>query len=164
MGSSLGLGMGLYHGTNGKTMVISIIGDSTFFHTGLPALVNAVYNKTPMLVLILDNRVTAMTGGQPNPTSTINIEDIAKAIGADYVRTVDPFNVRNAQEVMMEAVNVVRKGGIAVVVMKRGCALEAMRLFRGLRGALLRRPRRMQGLRNMLQPNCMPGNSAPPRE
>ncbi|ADY01836.1 indolepyruvate:ferredoxin oxidoreductase (IOR), alpha subunit [Vulcanisaeta moutnovskia 768-28] len=130
MGSSLGLGMGLYHGTNGRTMVISIIGDSTFFHAGLPALVNAVYNKTPMLILILDNRVTAMTGGQPNPTSAINIEDVAKAVGVDYARTIDPFDSKRAQEVLMEAMNIVKKGGVAVVVMKRGCALEAARLFR----------------------------------
>jgi indolepyruvate ferredoxin oxidoreductase alpha subunit len=130
MGSSLGLGMGIYHGTSNKPVIVSIIGDSTFFHAGLSALVNAIYNKTPMLVLILDNRITAMTGGQPNPTGIINIEDIAKAMGADYVKTIDPFNVREAQEVLSEAFNVVKGGGVAVVVMKRGCALEAVRLFR----------------------------------
>ncbi len=98
------------------------MGDSTFFHAGLPALVNAVYNKTPMLILILDNRVTAMTGGQPNPpTGMISIEDVARAVGVDYVRTIDPFDVKNAQEVMIEAVNVVKRGGgVAVVIMKRG--------------------------------------------
>jgi indolepyruvate ferredoxin oxidoreductase alpha subunit len=131
MGSSLGLGMGIYHGTHGGEFVVAIIGDSTFFHAGLPALVNAVYNKTPMLVVVLDNRVTAMTGGQPNPTSKVDIGNVAKALGADYVSTVDPFNVKKAQEVISEAINVVRRGGVAVVVMKRGCALEATRLFRG---------------------------------
>lgn len=130
MGSSLGLGMGIYHGTSNKPVIVSIIGDSTFFHAGLSALVNAIYNKTPMLVLILDNRVTAMTGGQPNPTGIINIEDIVRAMGADYVKTTDPFNVREAREVLSEAFNVVKGGGVAVVVMRRGCALEAVRLFR----------------------------------
>ncbi len=130
MGSSLGLGMGIYHGTTGKTIVVSIIGDSTFFHAGLPALVNAIYNKTPMLILVLDNRVTAMTGGQPNPTSMINIEDVAKSMGADYVKTVDPFDMKRAQEVMSEAIAAVKRGGVAVVIMKRGCALEAVRLYR----------------------------------
>ncbi len=101
------------------------MGDSTFFHAGLPALVNAVYNKTPMLILILDNRVTAMTGGQPNPTSMINIEDVAKAVGVDYVRTIDPFDVKNAQEVMIEAINAVKRGGgVAVVIMKRGLRIR----------------------------------------
>ncbi|BDR92174.1 indolepyruvate ferredoxin oxidoreductase subunit alpha [Vulcanisaeta souniana] len=131
MGSSLGLGMGIYHGTNGKTLVIPIIGDSTFFHTGLPALVNAVYNKTPMLILILDNRVTAMTGGQPNPTSMISIENIAKAVGVDYVRTIDPFDTKKAQDTITEAMSVVKGGGVAVIIMRRGCALEATRLNRG---------------------------------
>jgi indolepyruvate ferredoxin oxidoreductase alpha subunit len=131
MGSSLGLGMGIYHGTHGGEFVVAIIGDSTFFHAGLPALVNAVYNKTPMLVVVLDNRVTAMTGGQPNPTSKVDIGSVAKALGADYVSTVDPFDVKKAQEVISEAINVVRRGGVAVVVMKRGCALKATRLFRG---------------------------------
>jgi len=130
MGSSLGLGMGVYHGTRGKEVIVSIIGDSTFFHAGLPALVNAIYNKTPMLIMVLDNRVTAMTGGQPNPTNKIDIGEVAKSLGADYVSTVDPFEVKKAQEVISEALNVVRKGGVAVVVMKRGCALEATRLFR----------------------------------
>lgn len=65
MGSSIGIANGVYRAT-GK-IPIAVIGDSTFFHSGISALANAVYNKTPILVLILDNRATAMTGQQPSP-------------------------------------------------------------------------------------------------
>ncbi|WP_069806457.1 indolepyruvate ferredoxin oxidoreductase subunit alpha [Vulcanisaeta thermophila] len=133
MGSSLGLGMGINRGTGGRSIVVSIIGDSTFFHAGLPALVNAIFNKTPMLVLVLDNRVTAMTGGQPNPTNVISIESLVRGMGVKYVWTVDPFDVKQAQEVLRRAIEVVKNGELAVVVMKRGCALEAVRLGRGMK-------------------------------
>ncbi|PKP54975.1 indolepyruvate ferredoxin oxidoreductase subunit alpha, partial [Candidatus Atribacteria bacterium HGW-Atribacteria-1] len=65
MGSSLGIGCGFSKATNQK--VISFIGDSTFFHAGIPPLVNAVHNRDKILLVVMDNRITGMTGGQTNP-------------------------------------------------------------------------------------------------
>jgi len=127
MGSSIGLGMGIYRGANGREFIVAVIGDSTFFHAGLPALANAVYTNTPMLVLVLDNRYTAMTGGQPNPTQSIDIAEVSKALGADFVTVADPFDLEKAKEEVRRAMGVVKEGGVAVVVMQRACTLEALR-------------------------------------
>ena len=133
MGSSIGLAMGIHRGTGGRQVAVAIIGDSTFFHAGLPALVNAIYNKAPMLILVLDNRTTAMTGGQPSPSRAIDIEQAARGLGVKYAYTVDPFNVDEAVKVLQEALSrVVKDGEVAVVVMKRACALEAARVGRRL--------------------------------
>jgi len=127
MGSSIGLGMGVLRGTGGRQFIVAVIGDSTFFHAGLPALVDAVYNKAPMLIVVLDNRYTAMTGGQPSPTQVIDIGAVARAIGVKHVYTVDPFNVKGAEEALRDAIEKVKGGEPAVVVMRRACALEAVR-------------------------------------
>ncbi|MFP3238102.1 MAG: indolepyruvate ferredoxin oxidoreductase subunit alpha [Caldivirga sp.] len=127
MGSSIGLGMGVLRGTGGRQFIVAVIGDSTFFHAGLPALVDAVYNKAPMLIVVLDNRYTAMTGGQPSPTQVIDIGAVARAIGVKHVYTVDPFNVNEAKETLRDAIEKVKGGELAVVVMRRACALEAVR-------------------------------------
>ena len=127
MGSSIGLGMGIFRGTGGREFIVAIIGDSTFFHAGLPALVDAVYNKAPMLVIVMDNRFTAMTGGQPSPTQAIDIAAVAKAIGVKYVYTIDPFNVKEAEAILSDALRKVKGGELALVVMRRACALEASR-------------------------------------
>lgn len=132
MGSSIGVGMGIYRGTGGREFIVAVIGDSTFFHVGIPALVNAVYNKTPMLIVVLDNRYTAMTGGQPNPTQRIDIAKVAEAIGADEVYVIDPFDVKAAEEAMVKAMEGVRLGHVVVVVSRRACALEAARAYRRL--------------------------------
>jgi len=89
MGASVGLGSGMAKAQEER--VISTIGDSTFFHTGLPALVNAVYNRSKLTLIVLDNRITAMTGHQPNPSTGItasgdigahlDIEQVARGLG-----------------------------------------------------------------------------------
>ena len=66
MGSSLGIAQGFYH-AGVEEDIIALIGDSTFFHAGIPSLLNAVYNRANILLIIMDNRTTAMTGHQPNP-------------------------------------------------------------------------------------------------
>ncbi len=112
MGSSLGgVGMGINRGTNGRSFVVSIIGDSTFFHSGLPALASAIYNKTPLLLIVLDNRTTAMTGGQPNPTQAIPIEEAVRGLGVRNVYSIDPFNVKEAVNTMRNAIDAVKRGG-----------------------------------------------------
>jgi len=107
---------------------IAFLGDSTFFHTGLSGLINAVYNNANVAVVVLDNRTTAMTGHQPHPglsmTATginekyIDIAEVARAIGVEFVKVVDPYDLTTARETARE---VLTFNGPAVVVMKREC-------------------------------------------
>jgi indolepyruvate ferredoxin oxidoreductase alpha subunit len=83
---------------------VATIGDSTFFHAGMPGLLNIVYNKANVCVIIMDNSVVAMTGHQPTPGSgktamgtdatIVNIEDIAKSVGIEKVAKVDPYDLK----------------------------------------------------------------------
>lgn len=107
---------------------IAFLGDSTFFHTGLAGLINAVYNNSNIVLVVLDNRTTAMTGHQPHPglenTATgvnekyIDIAEVAKAIGVGYVKVVDPYDLESARKTVEEVLDY---NGPAVVVMKREC-------------------------------------------
>jgi len=102
MGASVGTSCGFSKSTD-EQPIISFIGDSTFFHAGIPPLINAVHNKTKFTLVILDNRITAMTGGQTNPgipidgmgdeAPEISIEALVKAIGIEFVRKINPLNV-----------------------------------------------------------------------
>ena len=129
MGSSLGIGCGFSKATNQK--VISFIGDSTFFHAGIPPLVNnAVHNRDKILLVIMDNRITGMTGGQTNPgvpvdgmgnpAPEVSIEKIARGVGAGLVKTIDPVDLKETEEVFKEALQF---EGIAVVITKHPCAM-----------------------------------------
>jgi len=133
---SMGASEGIVHGIKKTTFqkAIAFVGDSTFFHAGMPGLVNIVYNKSNPLVIVLDNRITAMTGHQPNPgmgltamgekTKEIKIEDIAKACQVKYVKVVDPFNVKKMIKTIK---NLMRKKEASVIVAKRECQLLAIR-------------------------------------
>ena len=128
MGSSLGIGCGFSKATNQK--VISFIGDSTFFHAGIPPLINAVHNKDKILLVVMDNRITGMTGGQTNPgvpldgmgnpAPEVSIEKIARGIGVGLVKTTDPVDLKETEEVFKEALQF---EGIAVVITKHPCAM-----------------------------------------
>ena len=139
MGGSIGIAHGLeiaQHGSlseegrkKAKKVIVATIGDSTFFHTGLPALANAIYNRSNVVIVVLDNLVTAMTGDQPNPSTgqtphgmgkRIPIEDVARAMGADFVEVVDPYDIKRTYEVMKKALEV---EGVSVVVSRQICAL-----------------------------------------
>ena len=125
MGSSLGIANGVFRATG--VIPVAIIGDSTFFHNGISALANAVYNKLPVLVVVLDNRVTAMTGQNPSPSREIEIEDVARGVGVEFVKTFDPFNLKESIEVISEATRWVRENKKpAVIVAKRACALDVL--------------------------------------
>lgn len=133
---SMGASEGVIHGINKSTgqKTIAFIGDSTFFHAGIPALINAVYNKSNPLIIVLDNRATAMTGFQPHPgtgktgmgeeTKEILIEDIAKACGVENVKVVDPFNLNEMLSAIKEFL---QKDKVSVIVAKRECQLLATR-------------------------------------
>ncbi|HZK40766.1 MAG TPA: indolepyruvate ferredoxin oxidoreductase subunit alpha [Atribacterota bacterium] len=128
MGSSIGIGCGFAKATNQK--VISFIGDSTFFHAGVPPLINAVHNKDNILVVILDNRITGMTGGQTNPgvpidgmgnsAPEVSIEKIVRGVGAGLVKTIDPVDLKKTEEIFKEALQF---KGVAVVITKHPCAM-----------------------------------------
>ena len=128
MGSSLGIGCGFSKATNQK--VISFIGDSTFFHAGIPPLVNAVHNRDKILLVVMDNRITGMTGGQTNPgvpvdgmgnpAPEVSIEKIVRGIGIGLVKTTDPVDLKETEEVFKEALQF---EGVAVVITKHPCAM-----------------------------------------
>ena len=128
MGSSIGTSCGFSKATDQS--VVSFIGDSTFFHAGIPPLINAVHNKNNFLLVILDNRTTAMTGGQPHPglhvdgmgweAPEISIEEIVKAAGVKFLRTINPLNVKKSKETFEEAI---KFKGVSVVISRYPCML-----------------------------------------
>lgn len=128
MGSSVGDGCGFSVSTDQK--VASFIGDSTFFHSGISPLINAVHNKHNFVLTVLDNRITAMTGGQPNPgipvdgmgdeAPEISIRKLAVACGVDYVRVINPFNLDQVVKTYKEAFE---RDDTAVIISKAPCTL-----------------------------------------
>ncbi|HPR41160.1 MAG TPA: indolepyruvate ferredoxin oxidoreductase subunit alpha [Candidatus Methanofastidiosa archaeon] len=127
MGSSIGISCGF--AAAGNKEIIATIGDSTFFHTGLPPMVDAVYNRHNITVVILDNRTTAMTGHQPNPGSGLNatmdpapmidLVKLCKALGT-FTQEVDPFDLEATEKAIIKANE---HEGPAVIVSKRPCVL-----------------------------------------
>lgn len=133
MGSGIGMAQGQYHaGHNGK--IVAVSGDSTFYHTCMPSLVNSLYNNADITYLVLDNSWTCMTGHQPNPSTGVsstgqvskkfNIEEIVKAMGVEFVKTADPYNLKDSAEAIKTAIDY---KGISVVVLRRECALQIVR-------------------------------------
>ena len=128
MGSSVGDGCGFSVSTDQK--VASFIGDSTFFHSGVSPLINAVHNKHNFVLTVLDNRITAMTGGQPNPgipvdgmgdeAPEVSIRKLALACGCDYVRVINPFNLDQVIKTYKEAFE---RNDTAVIISKAPCTL-----------------------------------------
>jgi len=132
MGASIGIGHGVKKSTNQK--VIAIMGDGTFFHAGIPALINAVYNKSNLLVFILDNRITAMTGHQQNPgmgktgdgedAPMLKIEDIALACGVKNIKVLDPANFGELENTIKDFLN---KEEVSLIISRKICALLVKR-------------------------------------
>jgi indolepyruvate ferredoxin oxidoreductase alpha subunit len=134
MGSSIGTGCGFSKASGKKT--ISLIGDSTFFHSGIPGLINAVFNNHNFTVVILDNGTTAMTGHQPHPGVDMNlmnlkgynrilIEDIVKAIGVAHIAIIDPYKIRKSIVAVREALEY---QGVSVIIARQICTLYAKSL------------------------------------
>jgi len=109
------------------------MGDGTFFHSGMPALLNAVYNQSNILAIIVDNRITAMTGHQPNPgmgqnaeigtVPEVKIEEIAAALGvrAENLKVVDP--VDDFDGLVAAIQEFYPKNEVSVIIARRMCAL-----------------------------------------
>jgi indolepyruvate ferredoxin oxidoreductase alpha subunit len=131
MGSGLGLacGYGKLEQFGFDQPVVTVCGDSTFFHAGLPALVNAKFNEADILLLVLDNSATAMTGFQPHPgtgttamgqhTEPVDVEELCRALRVD-VSVADPYDMIGTAETLYELMG---KSGPRVLVLKRKCAL-----------------------------------------
>ena len=132
MGASVSAahGMAKARGEEFSKKLVSVIGDSTFIHSGITGLIDIVYNKGANTVIILDNSITGMTGHQDNPTTgkTIrgeatkqtDLELLCKAVGIDSVRVADPFDVKNFEKVVKEEV---AKDEPSVIIAQRPCAL-----------------------------------------
>ena len=141
MGASIGMAQGFIRSMPQQKAdrVVSVLGDSTFVHSGIPSLVNAVYNNAKLTIVILDNRITAMTGHQDNPGSgktlsgeevkQFDFEAVAKAIGAGYVRTVDPIKGEELDEAVAAAMEF---DGVSVVIAKRACVLTEPDQYPGI--------------------------------
>ncbi len=135
----MGASMGTAHGIKkvSEQKVIAFIGDSTFIHAGLPGLINMSYNKSNPLVIVLDNRITAMTGHQPNPsmgvtgtgeqTEEIKLDELAKACGVKHIKVVDPYNVKEMIDAIKEFLSL---NELAVIIAKRECRLLTLRKAR----------------------------------
>lgn len=135
MGAGISAGIGFEKAliqANRHTKVFGIMGDSTFFHSGITSLIDAVYNKSKLAIIILDNRTTAMTGHQENPgtgktlsgdsSPMIDIEKIVKAVGVEpeNILIVDPYDLIQTQEAVKLAYEAVEP---FVIIAKRPCAL-----------------------------------------
>ena len=109
---------------------LAIIGDSTFFHSGMTGLATASYNKSDITVLIVDNSTTGMTGHQDNPatgktlkgeyTEPLSIEGVCRALGAQHIRVVDSLNIVGLQADLQASLN---EDGVSVVIARRPCVM-----------------------------------------
>jgi len=134
MGSSVGTACGFSKATDKK--VIAFIGDSTFFHSGIPGLVNAVFNNHNFTLVILDNGITAMTGHQPNPGvdmsnfnlsgyGKVSIEKMVEAAGVQHIQVIRPYRVKKSIDAIKEAL---KFEGVSVVISQEMCTLYAKSL------------------------------------
>ena len=131
MGGSVSTSCGFSKATDQK--VVSVVGDSTFFHSGITGLVNAVFNQHNFTLVILENGITAMTGHQPHPGvdmdlmgmsgyGRVDIENLVKALGVEHVSVIKPFKVNKSIETLKEAMAF---DGVSVVISKEPCILWA---------------------------------------
>jgi len=136
MGSNAGTACGLAVSTDQK--IISFMGDSTFFHSGIPPIINAVHHNHDVVITVLDNRTTAMTGHQPHPgtefdgmgkpAKLIKVEDVVKGLGIEHIEIVNPNDIKDTTEAFKRALDF---KGPAVVVSKSPCILlEVQRIRR----------------------------------
>ena len=114
--------------TEGRT--VCVIGDSTFMHSGVTGLINIAYNASNSTVIILDNSITGMTGHQQNPTTgknikgepalAVNLEELCRSVGIERVRVVDPYDLKQCEEAVLEELAVEAP---SVIISRRPCML-----------------------------------------
>ncbi|MGD6934283.1 MAG: thiamine pyrophosphate-dependent enzyme [Candidatus Bathyarchaeia archaeon] len=133
MGAGISQAAGMIH-AGVKEKVFAVIGDSTFFHAGMPGLLNIAYNKANVCVIVSDNRIVAMTGHQPTPATgktamgdeakIVSIQEIAKSVGIDKVITVDPYDIKATTKAIRE---LMAYDGPSVIISQRPCPLLSER-------------------------------------
>ena len=138
MGASITMASGFYHAFEQDGVdqpIVATIGDSTFFHSGTAGLVNAVYNDSRFILVILDNLTTAMTGMQPTPSlgikangsegKAISLERLVAGCGVDFIEVVDPYDIPTMTDALKKAGEYVQEpqGGIAVVIARHPCLI-----------------------------------------
>ena len=134
MGCSIGVATGMARAGESRP-VLATIGDSTFLHAGLPALIDAVYNGADITVLLLDNHTTAMTGGQDHagtgltlrgePAPRVDFEALVRAAGVTWVRKVDSYDLAVVHQTLREAI---AHRGVSVVISDRPCVIDPVRI------------------------------------
>ncbi|MDR3254234.1 MAG: indolepyruvate ferredoxin oxidoreductase subunit alpha [Synergistaceae bacterium] len=127
MGAGITMAQGIWRVEQDRAS-FAFIGDSTFFHTGIPGIINAVYNKADVIIAVLDNSTTAMTGGQPHPgvgrsvtgetTRRVDIAGILSAIGADSLERVNAFDFAASKAAVERALD---KKGVRVILFEGDC-------------------------------------------
>lgn len=134
MGGGFSIGHGaqkVFNMTDEKKRVVSVLGDSTFFHSGITSLMDVIYNHSNAVSVILDNRITGMTGHQENPgtgydakgepASGVDIEAMVRAIGIQHIKTIDPNNLQVVKETLDEFLALDEP---SVIITKWPCALK----------------------------------------
>ena len=137
MGAAISQAAGFYQAYKNEAKrpdIVATIGDSTFFHAGIPPLIDAVVQQVKFVLVILDNRTTAMTGSQPTPTSgrgacgealdAVDIESLVRGCGVKYVKEGNPYHYEEFVDLMKDAVSYSRENGPAVVISLFPCVID----------------------------------------
>jgi indolepyruvate ferredoxin oxidoreductase alpha subunit len=140
MGAAISQAAGFYQAFKNEEKrpdIVATIGDSTFFHAGIPPLIDALVQKVPFVLVILDNRTTAMTGNQPTPATgsgacgepleTVDIKALVKGCGVKFCKEGNPYNLEKFVPLVKEAVQYSRAHGPAVVIAAYPCVIDLAR-------------------------------------
>ncbi len=135
MGSSIANAIGMVKAGIETRPVVATIGDSTFLHSGIPPLIDAVYNGADITVFLLDNHITAMTGGQDHPATgktlrgddapRVDFVELVKSLGVEWVRRVDSYDMATMLRSLREAIE---HKGVSVVISDRPCVLDPVKI------------------------------------
>ncbi len=135
MGASIGNAVGLALAGTEKKPIVATIGDSTFLHSGIPPLIDAVYMNADITVIILDNHITAMTGGQDNAATGVNLRgqpaprvdfaEICRAVGVKWIREVDSYDLGLLYQTVRESTE---HRGVSVIISNRPCVIDPARI------------------------------------
>jgi indolepyruvate ferredoxin oxidoreductase alpha subunit len=140
MGASINQASGFYQSIKKSKSknkpIVATIGDSTFLHSGIPAIINSVYNNARFILVILDNHTTAMTGNQPTAATgilpdgtlgtSINIEKLLEGCGIKFIKVIDPYDIPQFISILKDAYGFTTKkdGGIAVIIARHSCLMN----------------------------------------
>jgi len=130
MGGSIGMEHGFEKATGQSKNLVAVLGDSTFIHSGITGLINMVYNEAKGTVIILDNRITGMTGHQQNPASgrnakgemapALDIATLCRAVGVKNVFEIDPLEIKELEALVKAETE---RDELSVIITKRPCVM-----------------------------------------